>query len=309
VELASYYLVSSGTDLESAVKVVSDFGSPTKPKYDFAGDFALTSQATGEILMKGFTFCRQEPRPPPSWYDLFRVLTEETLADRYQGSSHAGILIAEVAGRIWALAFGHSYRDVEELPVEMRFGRITISNAIDNVEALRGFVGQTFGPNAKTRIESTNRDGPLDRLSFLEESNRLRKLRAKITFGGEEFAIEGGTGLRFPRAETSDQLLAILRQLSRWWNNGGELRPEIADKDPVFKIPEGKRTVLYEAEYESALLSGNIASFFLSFDLEEAWCASKYSLKVGTDWLADIALPDTSLVLQTARQFDLSPLD
>jgi uncharacterized protein (TIGR04141 family) len=259
--------------------------------------------STGETLLRGAAFVRQESRNPPKWYGLIHALTEEALPNRLQGSIHSGIVLADASGAIWALSFGHSHRDVEELGVQARFGRIAISNAIDDTDALRGFVAQTFGRNAKVRIEATNRDGPMDRLSFLEQSNRLKRLRARIDFDGEELTVEGGSGLKFPRAENADQLVQILDQLASWWNGGCELRSEIAEKDPVLEIVEQKRIDSYEVGYEAALASGSTDGFFISLDLAELWTAQGYALKIGRDRICELAVPDTEVIVQQARLY------
>ena len=303
MELATYYLFETSLDLDSLVQAVSDIKTDGKVKYDFAGDIGFVDAETGERLLNGACFARQDVRKPPSWYNLFRNLTEQELNDRYSGSSHSGIIVVESHGRMWGISFGHSYRDVEEMGVEMRFGRIGISNAIDDEEALRGFVAQTFGSNAKVRIETTNRDGPLDRLAFLEQSNRLRKLRARVEFDGDELTVEGGIGFKFVRPDDADQLIAILEQLLKWWNGGVELRPEIADKDPVWEIVDPLRKVAYESEYENALRHGPDTGFFVSFDLAELWTAQTYGLKIGRDRVAELAMPDTDICVGQVRAF------
>jgi uncharacterized protein (TIGR04141 family) len=303
MELATYYLFELDLPLDDLVDAISKIESDGKPKYDFVGDFEYVDSDSGEQLLKGACFARQDVRKPPTWYGLFRSLTDEQLNDRFSGSSHSGIIAADAHGRRWGISFGHSYRDVEELGVEMRFGRIGISNAIDDEEALRGFVAQTFGSNAKVRIETTNRDGPLDRLAFLEQSNRLRKLRARVEFDGDEFTVEGGVGFKFARPNDADQLIAILEQLLTWWNSGVELRPEIAEKDPVWEIVDSKRKDTYEAEYEDALVNGPDTGFFVSFDLAELWTAQSYGLKIGRDRVADLAMPDTDICLAQVRKF------
>jgi uncharacterized protein (TIGR04141 family) len=303
MELATYYLFESNLALDDLIQAVSEIKTEGKVKYDFACDIGFVDEDTGEVILMGACFARQDVRKPPSWYSLFRSLTDEELNDRYSGSSHSGIIVVEAHGRRWGLSFGHSYRDVEELGVEMRFGRIGISNAIDDEEALRGFVAQTFGSNAKVRIETTNRDGPLDRLAFLEQSNRLRKLRARVEFGGDELTVEGGIGFKFVRPDGADQLFAILKQLLKWWNGGVELRPEIADKDPVWEIVDAKRKDAYEAEFENALLNGPDSGFFVSFDLSELWTAQSYGLKIGRDRVSELAMPDTDVCIAQVRAF------
>lgn len=301
MELATYYLFEANLELEDLVQAVTKLELEGKIKYEYVGDIGFVDSDTGEQLLSGTCFARQDLRKPPSWYGLFRNLTDEQLNDRFSGSSHSGIIVVEAHGRKWGLSFGHSYRDVEDLGVEMRFGRIGVSNAIRDEEALRGFVAQTFGINSKVRIETTNRDGPLDRLTFLEQSNRLRKLRAKVEFDGDEFTVEGGVGFKFVRPDDADQMIAILEQLLKWWNGGVELRPEIADKDPVSEIVDPKRIATYEAEYENALVNGPDTGFFVSFDLAELWNAQSYGLKIGQKLVSQLALPDTDICIGQVR--------
>jgi uncharacterized protein (TIGR04141 family) len=303
MELATYYLFNTEIELEAVIRRVSEIEIDGTVKYDYLGEIGFVDALTGESVLKGACFARQDIRKPPTWYGLFRSLTGEELNDRYSGSNHSGIIVVEAHGRIWGLSFGHSYRDVEELGVEMRFGRIGISNAIDDEEALRGFVAQTFGSHAKVRIETTNRDGPMDRLAFLEQSNRLRKLRARVEFDGDGLTVEGGIGFKFVRPKDADQILAILRQLLQWWNDGVELRPEIADKDPVWEIVDAKRCNAYEAEYEDALQNGPDTGLFVSFDLAELWTAQSYGLKIGRDRVAELAMPDVDVCVAQVRAF------
>lgn len=302
MELASYYLLRDEISLEEAIDHIASLGTNTKPKYDFAGDTHLVSIDDEVTILRGSCFVFQQPTSAPKWYGLIEHLVVDTLPTRFPTSSHSGIILCECSNRIWAIAFGHSYRDVEELPVETRFGRITISNAIDNIEALRGFASQTFGRDAKVRIETTARDGPIDRLSFLEQSNRLRKLRARVNLGEDEFLVEGGISFRFPRAENGDQLVLFLLQMFEWWNGGKELNDEIAEKDPLFELPRAQHPE-YDAQYESALRGESNAGFFINMDIEEYWNASAYRLKLGKEEVAQIAMPDTDILIGQIRKF------
>lgn len=297
----SYYLLQLGENLQAQADVIGAVPKGQGKKYTAGGGFESVPDDNGEVAVKGLVFYSQESRGAPGWYQLFRSLTEEEYEGLYPGASHSGVLLVEAVDRVWALAFGGAFRDVEELSVEMRFGRITLSNAIDDIEKLRGFVAQSFGKFAKVRIEATTRDGPIERLSFMEQSNRLRKIRARITVGGEDHTLEGGISLRFPQPSDFDQLAEYLTQLLEWWNEGKELNDEIAAKDPVYEIAEPKRIEAYEAEFEARLRAGDTAPFYLSLDGERLWSADSYSLKLGRNVVADLAWLEPDYIVNTVR--------
>ncbi len=298
-----YYLVEKSNSLNHIRELLSEL-AVAKQRYEEHTPFTYTAvDDPTEILLQGYAFSKQNNTSPAGWYSLFEELTEDDFTNRFTSSSHSGLLVVEYLSRVWILTFGQAFRIAEELPVEARFGRISVSNAMANTNALRGFVSQTFGKHSKVRMEAVANDGPMDRLVFLTESNRLKRLRASIEIGKSNNIVEGGIALRFPRPKDFEQLRDILEQMLEWWNSGIEAKIEIALKDPVYEIRDDKRINTYNSIYENLLsnTNGPTNNFYLNFDITELWNAEEYWLTINKKILLEVGIPEPKLFVETVR--------
>lgn len=209
----------------------------------------------------------------PNWLTFLGTITAQQHLTNQLGRGHSAIILVEHAAHLYFLTFGSAHSIAKRFNIESRFGKIALSNGKFQNE-VRLVQGQTHGHASKTRVEKRGRGGQLGELELPRRANMASKIAAKLSFGGVEHIAEGSGSIRTVAPIDSQDLVAKIEQLERWWNGGIENDPALAALDRITDLRHEPHTVmLLDVVRVQAIRAGNLADFSLCLDDDELWDA------------------------------------
>lgn len=294
-QLATYFILETGITFEEAKKQLL--------ATDLSRDWPIPEETIRKTRVRGHAFLDVKPLDVPQWFTTFRTLTKKQLRLQADRSVASGVFLIECFEKLWLVCFGAGHKYANGLHYERRFGRILLSNAVMEEGAILGFAARTFGRNPRSRQESTAAPGPLERLEFFREANRLTSIKARIKLGNEEFTLVGGDSFRFFQADDLAGFVKVFKQLLKLWDGGRDNNKSIALKDPFMRVTDPALIAELDVDFENALRVAHTSCFSLGALSEEGWNAHTFSLTLGRQKeLTAVTGLDVDFVLHAVRQ-------
>lgn len=127
--------------------------------------------------MIGKTYFKQTPQRSVPWHEFVRSATSGNL-NALESQSAAALMVMTVAGRTYALSFGHSRTWMSKSVIERRFGMMVTLNAVD-IKSLKSVDHEELEALQRKTRTQTSSDAEFDQFGVDVQRDLLRSVTGR----------------------------------------------------------------------------------------------------------------------------------